>query len=125
LKDRKRLLPDQRLRKQNTFKNLVAKGSFARGRFFCLWIASRETLQSEPAGQRPALGVVVNRKTQARATGRNKLKRRVREIFRKRQAELKENVAVLIKAREGKTIPSSQEAENDLMELFRQAGALK
>lgn len=117
--------PGQRLREQNSFKNLVEKGSFARGRFFYVWVALQQEAGIASASGRPVVGIVVNRKTQARATDRNKLKRRAREIFRKWQNEIKNGVAVLIKAREGSILPDSQSAERELVELFKKTGAME
>lgn len=126
MKDRKKLRPEQRLRKQRSFKHLVEKGGFARGKFFFIWAVSQKELgENDAAESRPSLGVVVNRKTQARATARNVLKRLVREVFRIHQNELKDNIAILVKAKEGCRTPSFQEAEKDLTELFEKAGTLK
>ena len=125
MKDCKRFRPDQRLRKQDSFRNLVEKGSFARGRFFYVWAAPQQELQEKKGMGRPALGIVVNRKTQARAADRNTLKRRVREIFREKQGELKDGIAVLVKAKEGSPLPGLQAAGDDLAELFKKCGAVK
>jgi len=125
LKDRQKFRPEQRLRNQDSFKNLVEKGRFAKGRFFYVWTAASDKKADEGARLTPALGVVVNKKTQALATDRNTLKRRMREVFRKRQNELKEGAAILIKAREGSPLPDFQNAEKELMELFKKTGALK
>jgi ribonuclease P protein component len=104
----------------------VEKGKFVRGRFFYVWVVPRQELKGEsPGKQRPSMGVVVNRKTQPKATDRNILKRQVREVFRKRQGELKEDAAVLIKVREGSKMPEFSEAERELVELFKKAGATK
>ncbi|OQA55414.1 MAG: ribonuclease P [Candidatus Omnitrophica bacterium ADurb.Bin277] len=70
------------------------------------------------------LGVVVNKKTQAKAIGRNKIKRRVREFFRTRQGEIRPDLALLIKAREGSAMPGKEDVEADLGELFVKTGAL-
>lgn len=94
-----------------------------RGRFFYLWVARQPQVGIEPIG-RPMLGVVVNKKTQAKAVGRNKIKRRVREFFRTRQGEIRPDLALLIKAREGRAMPGKEDVEADLGELFIKTGAL-
>ena len=122
MKDPRRLKPEQRLRRQSSFKTLVEKGNFARGTFFYIWAIARAAL-GEASGEKASIGIVVNKKALPRATDRNLVKRRVREIFRLRQSGLKTDVAILVKFREGKKIPGTRDAERDLEELFKKAGA--
>ena len=103
----------------------MQKGRFARGRFFYVWVAARKDLEEDPTSEQATIGIVVNRKTQARATARNTLKRRVREIFRKRQNEIKSGTAILVKAKEGSEMPSLNEAEEEMLSLFSKTKALK
>jgi len=70
------------------------------------------------------LGIIVSRKTDTRAVGRNVWKRRVREIFRKNQALLHPEAVCLVKVRAIQKQPSSQDMEQDLMKLFKKAGVL-
>jgi len=124
LEPRKRFSADQRIRRQTTFKQLVEKGKFSRGEFFYLWVGSRvDTGQAKPK-VKPMLGIIVSRKTDTRAVGRNVWKRRVREIFRKNQALLHPEAVCLVKVRAIQKQPSSQDMEQDLMKLFKKAGVL-
>ncbi|HQB94167.1 MAG TPA: ribonuclease P protein component [Candidatus Omnitrophota bacterium] len=123
MKNEKRFTAEQRLRGQAAFKNLVEKGTFARGRFFYVWAGEKSAVGIEPSA-RPALGVVVSKKTQARATRRNLIKRRVRESFRATQGALRPGIAILVKAREGRAIPDQEQTNRDLGELFRRTGIL-
>ncbi|MFH1208532.1 MAG: ribonuclease P protein component, partial [Candidatus Omnitrophota bacterium] len=86
MEPKKRLGSDQRVRRQTTFKDLVENGQFARGEFFYLWVGKRDDKERAPLTKKPSLGVVVSRKTDPTAAGRNLWKRRVREIFREHQA---------------------------------------
>lgn len=70
------------------------------------------------------IGIVVNRKTDSRATKRNFLKRRIREIFRKNQGELKNAAAYLVKMRPVKEAPSYAAMEEELLRLFKKTGVL-
>lgn len=96
-----------------------------RGRFFYVWVAANRERKKEVGSIRPAIGIVINRKTQSLATARNTLKRKIREIFRKRQNEFKDGIAILVKAKEGSAMPKFCDAEKELMELFKKSGALK
>ena len=123
MEPRKKLGPEQRIRRQTTFKFLVEKGRFVRGEFFYLWVVRRKGGGCAAAKNKPMVAVIVSRKTDVRAVGRNLWKRRVKEIFREQQARLHQDVACLVKVRETKTRPSFASAQEDLMKLFKKAGA--
>ena len=72
---------------------------------------------------KPSLGIAVSRKTDSRAIGRNIWKRRVKEVFRTRQAELFQDVACLVKVRPISAKASFSKIEEDLMRLLKKAGA--
>ena len=69
------------------------------------------------------IGIVVSRKTDPKAVGRNIWKRRVREIFREHQAKLHQHAVCLVKVRHTQKTPSFSAAEEDLIKLFKKAGA--
>ncbi|MBI4711439.1 MAG: ribonuclease P protein component [Candidatus Omnitrophica bacterium] len=123
MEPKKRLGSDQRIRRQTTFKNLVERGQFARGEFFYLWVGLRDDKGKAALKQRPMIGIVVSRKTDPSAVGRNRWKRRVREIFREQQARLRPEATCLVKVRHTKKKPSFSDAEEDLIKLFKKAGA--
>ena len=116
-----RLRPDQRIRKQEIFKRLAEKGTFARGELFYVWADKQSEAGQSAYCARPILGIIVSRRTDARATRRNLLKRRIREIFRKHQHELKENSVFLVKAKESRKTTSFEAMEKDLVALFKKA----
>jgi ribonuclease P protein component len=119
---KKRLGPDQRIRRQTTFKNLIERGRFARGDFFYLWVGRRDG-KEQAAGKKAAIGIAVSRKTDPTAVGRNFWKRRVREIFREHQARLRPETICLVKVRRTPKKPSFSVAEEDLIKLFKKTGA--
>jgi ribonuclease P protein component len=123
LEPTKRLGSDQRIRGQTTFKCLVEKGQFARGEYFYLWVGKRDDKGKAGPKKRPAIGIVVSRKTEPTATGRNLWKRRVREIFRECQAQLHPQASCLVKVRRVQTRPPFPAVEKDLVSLFKKAGA--
>jgi ribonuclease P protein component len=123
LEPKKRLGPEQRIRRQTTFKHLVEKGKFARGEFFYLWAERRGESEPATAKDKPMLGVAVSRKTEPRSVGRNTWKRRVREIFRAQQANLHRQSVCLVKVRSTQKKVSFAAMEEDLIKLFKKAGA--
>ena len=118
---KKRLRPDQRIRKQEIFKHLTEKGTFVRGELFYVWADKQNVAGQASARARPILGIIVSRRTDARATRRNALKRRIREIFRKHQYALKENTIFLVKAKESRKEASFETMEKDLVMLLTKA----
>jgi len=123
VKPKKRLGSDQRIRRQTTFKNLVERGFFARGEFFYLWVGTREDKGKAALKKRPMIGIVVSRKTDPTAVGRNLWKRRVREVFREQQEHLRPETVCLVKVRHTQKKPTFSAAEADLITLFKKAGA--
>ncbi len=119
---KKRLRLDQRLRNQAAFKNLVDTGTFARGVFFYVWAGCQDKVGQKAKKERPVIGIIVSRRTDPRATKRNILKRRVREIFRRNQGSLKSGSACLVKTRQLKEWPSYVAMEEELLALFKKTG---
>ncbi len=75
-----RLTPDERIRRKKDFISLYRDGSRLRGRYFNLVFRPNELGFSRQA-------VVVSRKV-GKAVARNRVKRRVRELFRRNKALL-------------------------------------
>ena len=71
---------------------------------------------------KPMIGIAVSRKTDPRAVGRNIWRRRVKEIFRTRQAELFQDAACFVKIRSSAEKASYAAMEADLVKLFKKAG---
>lgn len=69
------------------------------------------------------IGIVVSRKTDPSAVGRNAWKRQVREIFREHQTSLQLGTVCLVKVRHAMKRPAFSAAEEDLVKLFKKAGA--
>ena len=96
-----------------------------RGEFLRVWVYEDPEGKGNPDAK-PQMGVIVSRKTDPRAVKRNLWKRRIRESFRKNQAKIKSNTAVLIQtAKNPAKIPSSQVIQMELFELLAKAGCLK
>jgi ribonuclease P protein component len=83
---------DDRLRKRSEFQRVYERGEKVFSRNFTLFLLAGEAA-------RPRLGVTVTRRVDG-AVGRNRIKRRLREWFRRRKRELPA-VDLVINARPG------------------------
>ena len=116
---------NQRIRKHGVFQTLFKQGRFVRGEFLRIWVCEDLEGKGGPAAK-PQLGIIVSRKTDTRAVKRNLWKRRIRESFRKNQAKVKNNTAILIQAAKSPAnMPSYQAIQTELFELMAKAGCLK
>ncbi len=114
-----RLRPEQRIRDRRDFQFLFKNGRFAKGSYLNLWV------HEEPALKEPRLGMVVSRKTEARATRRNLWKRRIREAFRRQQEGLKK-VSIMIQSRpQAAGVPSYSMIFAEMAKLFDRTSSLK
>ena len=86
-----RLTPLERIRKKNDFSSLYREGSRFRGRHFSLVFRRSELGYSR-------LAVVASRKV-GPAVVRNRVKRRLRELFRRNKELLKEPLDLIVIAR--------------------------
>jgi len=85
------LRPEERIRKKNDFSSLYKKGYRYRGRYFNLVYLSSSLSYSRMA-------VVVSRKV-GNAVERNKVKRRLRDLYRRNKGLLREALDLLIIAK--------------------------
>lgn len=118
-----RLQREQRIRKKHEFEILFEKGIFARGRWINLWALSGPKLAKET--HQPRLGVIVSRKTSGRANQRNLWKRRIREIFRKIQSQIKDNTSVMIQSKKMERVPAAKDLQQDIEKLLKKTDSLK
>ncbi len=71
------------------------------------------------------LGITVTKKVDKRAVCRNKIKRLVREIFRKELSQIQNNLDILIIAKVGTSGISYSQAEQELLFLFKKARIMR
>ena len=108
---------DHRLRKDAQIRQVLDKGQPLRGRDFLLRILPSREIIPQPAGTGPFFAVVISRKKEKRATARNRMKRRLREIFRKWCGELPDGSACVAVVRScGRS--SFQEIEKDFLDTI-------
>ena len=84
---------DDRLRKRTEFEACYSSGVRVSGRHLVLF------LRSDPAASRPRIGISVSKRV-GDATVRNRVKRRLRELFRRTRAKLLDRpVEIAVNAR--------------------------
>jgi ribonuclease P protein component len=76
-----------RLKRKTEFLRVFREGSVWKGRCFSLHGRARTTEEPQAAAKTPRLGIVVTKKI-GTAVERNRIKRRIREVFRKRAHSL-------------------------------------
>lgn len=103
---------DDRLRKRSEFEECYSSGVRVSGRHFLLF------LLRPPVSGRPRIGISVSRRV-GDAVTRNRVKRRLREIFRKQKPA--EAVDVVVNARPSAATASFSELELEYGELVRRA----
>lgn len=118
-----RLGSEQRIRGEWVFKFVFDHGKFAKGKHFHLWVYADK--EGKFSGKGPKLGLVVGRKTHARANVRNLWKRRMREVFRRNQTKIKPECLLLLQSRSAKKVPSYQEMLSEIESLLEKTGSIK
>lgn len=110
--------PDARLLDRADFKAVFEKGKKTVGKWLILWHRAR------PEARAPRLGLSVSSKVGG-AVRRNRLKRLLRESFRRRRAEIAAGLDVVAYPRPGCPWTSRADAERELFELLSRAGLLR
>ena len=111
------LSKQQRLVKASLFREAFAQKKSVVGRFMVLWLREGE-------GASLRLGVVTSKKVSNRAVDRNRARRVLRDIFRRRRAEFSGDVDVVIIARRNLLDASYADVEAELLQLARKAGLI-
>jgi ribonuclease P protein component len=128
----------QRIRKRRDFLRIQSSRRKARSEHLLLAISGRGILLSEalkqggigsatPAQQRPLrsrIGITVTRKVDKRAVQRNRLKRCIREFFRREKHLLREPLDIVVIALEGAAALSFHQLAAELRFALRRAGVL-
>ena len=107
----------RRLRKSREFKQVQEGGRKHFSKHFLLLVSAAN-------GAKSRVGITITTKIDKRAVVRNKLKRRIRYIFRVHQERLKSPVDMVVIARRDAVLRTYEEVERELLGLMRRAGVI-
>ncbi|HNT33956.1 MAG TPA: ribonuclease P protein component [bacterium] len=100
----------EKIRKKAQYESIFALGQVVRSRAFDLFY--------DQVGQgRRQAGFVVSRKVATRATTRGRIKRRMREIFRRNKDRLAEGTHIIFRANPGVEELNFEQLENTFFQL--------
>jgi len=77
------------------------------------------------AAENSRVGITITTKVDKRATERNRLKRRIREIFRLNSKNLKENFDIVVIARKNAVTCDYPQIEREILGALKHHGLLK
>ena len=110
------MLPKRnRLKKEKDFERVFKKGKGLEEGFLFIKVAKNDLEMSR-------FGFVVSEKVSKKATLRNKVKRKLRELTRARLSRIKIGLDVALVARPGIEQKNSQEIGNMMDRLFKKTG---
>ena len=107
-----------RLRKNKDFSLVFKKGKGCKGEFIDIKIARNNQDESR-------FGFIVSRNLSKNATARNKVKRRLRELIRKRVEKIKGGLDIILIARPGILTKKTVELEKEVETLLIKTGTTK
>lgn len=105
------------LKKNYEFKNIMDRGKFYPGKYICIYVL-KNTNQNE-------IGIAISKKA-GNAVWRNKIKRLIRESYRKKEEKIKEEYSIVFlwkKNNEKKQI-SFWEINEEIEKLFKRANLI-
>lgn len=119
--------PECRIKDRQDFLRIQSSARKYRTKFFLLALDPKEQLStSSIIPQLPSrLGITVTKRIDKRAARRNRLKRRVREVFRRKKASFTIAADLVVVALTGSTELDYKQVEHQLVGLFLRSGLMK
>lgn len=112
------LSKEYRLRKNRDFEQVYFKGKVFQNKFFLIKILENNK-------QTNRFGFIVSNKISKKATERNKLKRRLREIIRLNLSNFKRSFDIIIIAKKNILNENFNTIKNNLLSLFKEVSIFK
>lgn len=109
---------EERIKRRNEFERIQSRGRKLHAPHFILIY---EKSKSPPA----RLGITITTKVEPRSVGRNRIKRRIREIFRLNKHSLRDPLDLVIIGKQGVSECTYKEIEQELLGTLRHHGLLK
>lgn len=109
-----RLTPARRVKSRRDFLRIQSQGRKLRAPHFLVSVAALEE-REDRALVEPRIGVTITTKVDKRAARRNRLRRRVREIFRRNRQNLRRPVEIVVIALSGATELSFEEIRDEIL----------
>ena len=106
------------LKKKKDFAKVFRKGKAAKESFLFLKASPNNLTMAR-------FGIIVSQKVSKKAVLRNKIRRRIREVLRMRQPEIKGGVDVVISALPGAQGKNFKEIDETIKNLFIKAKVIK
>ena len=107
------------------FRRIINEGKCVQGTFLDLWVLQEEPLVDGKTAEGSKYGIIVSRKTDARAAGRNLWKRRIREAMRKLLPTSGLRVNVIVRPKKSRRAPPFHVIEEELINLLSQANVFQ
>lgn len=109
--------PELRLKKRAEFSEIQGKGPKFYTKHFLVLVSPGRTPVSR-------IGITVTTKIDKRSVARNKLKRRIREIFRLNRYRLRSNFDIVVIARQSSVACSYEDIRREIIGALRYNGFL-
>ena len=113
------LTPELRVKKRRDFLRIQSRGKKYRSVHFILAVSTRN---AAVLGSNIRLGITVTTKIDKRAARRNRLKRRIREIFRKERTRMSLPAELVLIALSNAAELNYGNTEQEVLSLFERAG---
>ena len=104
------------LKKNHEFRRLYNKGKSAASQYIVVYVRKNNSARNQ-------LGITVSKKI-GRAVQRNRVRRRLKEIYRLREADLKPGYDIVIIARSNSRFIKYSELEASVLLLLKKLGIL-
>ena len=113
-----RLTPQRRLKKRQDFLRLQAEGRKVRSQHLLLSYSTNASFSDS------RIGITITKKIDKRSVGRNRLRRRIREIFRRLRGRFERHGEFVVVALTGSAELSRVEVRSELVMLLKRANIL-
>lgn len=124
IKKDQKLPPQRRVQSRRDFLRIQQSGEKFRSKFFLVAVSPRCSAAAGAVVDDSRIGITVTTKVHKRAVMRNRLKRRLREVFRRYRARFERGCDVVVIALNGAVDLDYRQVEREFCWCLRRAGLL-